>query len=84
MFVHVLIAFPETAGKTLEETESMFTDPLGPKYIGTLPWKTHVATDKARLLEHGEFDEEKARAYGHAEDAAERSASETRDEVPKL
>ena len=62
----------------------MFTDPLGPKYIGTLPWKTHIATDKARLLEHGEFDEEKARTYGHEEDPAERSASETRDEVPKL
>ena len=83
MFVHVFFAFPETAGKTLEETESMFTDPLGPKYIGTLPWKTHIATSKALLLEHGEFDEEKARAYGHDEDA-ERSASETKDEVPKL
>ncbi len=84
MFVHVFFAFPETAGKTLEETESMFTDPLGPKYIGTLPWKTHIATNKALLLEHGEFDEEKARAYGHDEDAAERSASETREEMPKL
>ena len=81
MFVHVFFAFPETAGKTLEETESMFTDPLGPKYIGTLPWKTHIATSKALLLEHGEFDEEKARAYGHDEDVAERSASETNGEL---
>ena len=84
MFVHVFFAFPETAGKTLEETESMFTDPLGPKYIGTLPWKTHVVTGKALLLEHGQFDEEKARAYGHEEEVGEGSASETGGEVPKL
>ena len=75
MFVHVYFAFPETAGKTLEEVESMFTDPLGPKYIGTLPWKTHIVTQKAFLLERGEMDEEKARRFGHEEDA-ERSGSE--------
>ncbi len=34
--------FPETAGKSLEEVESMFTDPQGPKYLGTPPWRTAV------------------------------------------
>ena len=82
MFVHVYFAFPETAGKTLEEVESMFTDPLGPKYIGTIPWKTKIVTHKALLLERGEFDEEKAAQFEHEEDA-ERSASETREQTVK-
>ena len=80
MFVHVFFAFPETAGKTLEEVESMFTDPLGPKYIGTLPWKTRIVTQKALLLEHGQLDEEKADRFAHDEEA-DRSASETRVEA---
>ena len=58
----------------------MFTDPLGPKYVGTLPWKTHIVTKKALLLEHGEIDPEKLAQYGHEEDA-DRNASETREEV---
>lgn len=82
MFVHVYFAFPETAGKTLEEVEFMFTDPLGPKYIGTIPWKTKIVTQKALLLERGEFDEEKAAQFGHVEDA-ERSASESREQNVK-
>ena len=75
MFVHVLIAFPETAGKTLEEVEDMFTDPLGPKYIGTLPWKTRIVTRKAVLLEHGEVDPEKIAQFEHEE--GNRSGSDT-------
>ena len=75
MLVHVFFAFPETAGKTLEEVEDMFTDPSGPKYIGTLPWKTHIVTRKAVLLEHGELDEEKAERFRHEE--GERSGSDT-------
>ena len=67
MAVHVFFAFPETAGKTLEEVESMFTDPLGPKYIGTLPWKTHIATNNAILLEHGEVDPEKLASFEQEE-----------------
>lgn len=82
MFVHVYFAFPETAGKTLEEVESMFTDPLGPKYIGTIPWKTKIVTQKALLLERGEFDEEKAAQFGHEEDA-ERSVSGSREQTVK-
>ena len=42
MFIHVFFMFPETAGKSLEEVEAMFTDPKGPKYLGTPPWKTSV------------------------------------------
>lgn len=34
MFIHVFFMFPETAGKTLEETEAMFEDPNGIEYLG--------------------------------------------------
>ena len=80
MFVHVFFAFPETAGKTLEEVEDMFTDPLGPKDVGTLPWKTSIVTKKALLLEHGDADPEKLAQFEH--DEGDRSASETRVEAP--
>ena len=63
MLIHVFFAFPETAGKTLEETESMFLDRSGPKYIGTPAWKTHVVTHKVMLLERGDVDPEKLSAY---------------------
>ncbi|KAI9712589.1 MAG: hypothetical protein M1828_001655 [Chrysothrix sp. TS-e1954] len=53
MWIHVFFLFPETAGKTLEETEAMFTDPKGPKYIGTLAWKTHVQTARVSAIERG-------------------------------
>jgi len=79
MFVHVLFAFPETAGKTLEEVEAMFTDPLGPKYIGTPAWKTRIVTSKALLLERGEIDPEKMTHVEH--DEGDRSGSETREET---
>ena len=75
MFVHVLVAFPETAGKTLEDVEGMFTDPLGPKYIGTPAWKTHIVTRKAMLLEQGDVDQEKMAQYEHEE--GDRSGSDT-------
>ena len=39
MFFHVLFLFPETAGKTLEDTEKMFEDPNGIRYLGTPAWK---------------------------------------------
>lgn len=58
MFIHVFFMFPETAGKTLEEVEAMFTDPKGIKYIGTPAWRTGVVK---RTLEvrAGEGDHEK-------------------------
>ena len=74
MFVHVFFMFPETAGKTLEEVEELFTDPHGPKYIGTPAWRTHITTKRVALLEKGEIDPEKYAAYH--EDSPERSGSE--------
>ncbi|PYH91549.1 general substrate transporter [Aspergillus ellipticus CBS 707.79] len=66
MFFHVLFLFPETAGKTLEETEAMFEDPNGIKYLGTPAWKTSVKTRELEAMEHGEIDEAKVAAH-HAE-----------------
>jgi MFS family permease len=63
MFIHVLFMFPETAGKTLEETEEMFTDPAGPKYIGTPAWKTRVVTHQVLMAEKGEIDPESVMGY---------------------
>ncbi|KAM0664229.1 hypothetical protein ACQRIU_006812 [Beauveria bassiana] len=55
-FVHVFFGFPETAGKTLEETEAMFEDPNGIPYIGTPAWKTHPVTGAMRKAEHGDIE----------------------------
>ncbi|BAE58641.1 general substrate transporter [Aspergillus flavus] len=56
MFIHVYFFFPETAGKTLEETEAMFEDPNGIKYIGTPAWKTRVTTGRIEQLERGDVE----------------------------
>jgi hypothetical protein len=63
MFFHVFFMFPETAGKTLEEVEDIFTDKNGPKYIGTPAWKTRVETSRVTLAEKGEIDPEKVMHY---------------------
>ncbi|KAL4891826.1 general substrate transporter [Aspergillus ambiguus] len=55
-FIHVFFIFPETAGKTLEETEAMFEDPQGIKYLGTPAWKTRVRTSEITRLEHGDVE----------------------------
>jgi hypothetical protein len=52
MFIHVFFMFPETSGKTLEETENMFEDPNGLRYTGTLAWKTRIDR-RAAMLERG-------------------------------
>jgi MFS family permease len=49
MFIHVFFLFPETANKTLEEVESIFLDPSGPKGVGTPAWKTRVG--RRRILD---------------------------------
>ena len=59
MFVHAFFMFPETAGKTLEDTEAMFTDPHGPKYIGQLAWTTRTVRKQVLELERGHIDPEK-------------------------
>ncbi|KXL50469.1 hypothetical protein M433DRAFT_158151 [Acidomyces richmondensis BFW] len=55
-FINVFLLFPETAGKTLENTEMMFEDPNGPKYIGTVAWKTHVETRQIVARERSSVD----------------------------
>ena len=62
MFVHTYFMFPETAGKTLEEIESMFTDPSGPKYVGTPAWKTRTATRDVVRRERGLVNAEEKEA----------------------
>lgn len=59
-FIHVAFLFPETAGKTLEETEAIFEDPNGIKYIGTPAWKTKVATSATRYAERGDLEAKRA------------------------
>ncbi|KAA8643928.1 hypothetical protein EYZ11_006405 [Aspergillus tanneri] len=56
MFIHTFFLFPETAGKTLEETEAMFEDPNGIQYIGTTPWKTKITTNRVQRLEQGDME----------------------------
>ncbi|EGE04328.1 sugar transporter [Trichophyton equinum CBS 127.97] len=51
MFIHVFVMFPDTAGKTLEEVEYMFTDPKGVKYIGIPAWRTRSSFQHAARLE---------------------------------
>ncbi|PFH61736.1 hypothetical protein XA68_16457 [Ophiocordyceps unilateralis] len=62
-FFHVLFVFPETAGKTLEETEAMFEDPNGVKYLGTPAWKTRVVTKLVNQAEHGDIDAKRQAQY---------------------
>ena len=55
-FFHVYFLFPETAGKTLEETEAIFEDPNGIPYIGTPAWKTRVTTKQLSAAEQGDVE----------------------------
>ena len=76
MFIHVFFLFPETAGKTLEEVEDLFTDPSGPRHLGTPAWKTHISTKRTALLERGSYDEEKTATY-HEDSSSERTPAAT-------
>jgi MFS family permease len=62
MTVHVFFLFPETAGKTLEEVESMFL-------AGERAWNTHVEYGRIVAVEKGQVDPEKLAGFGHAENA---------------
>ncbi|WPH04526.1 high-affinity glucose transporter [Acrodontium crateriforme] len=69
MTIHVAFLFPETAGKTLEDTAAMFEDPHGIKYIGTPPWKTRMNTSATSRLERGVVSDKLAGSDGEAEHA---------------
>lgn len=76
MFLHVLFIFPETAGKTLEETEAMFEDPNGIKYLGTPAWKTSVGK-RGRQMEHGDVESKLSFAEAvHTEEGAKNDRDE--------
>lgn len=64
MAIHAFFMFPETAGKTLEEVESLFLSK-------TPAWKTRVNYKKIRAIERGQTDPEKSATYRHTEKADE-------------
>ncbi|KAJ5690713.1 hypothetical protein N7462_005105 [Penicillium macrosclerotiorum] len=76
MWIHVFFMFPETAGKTLEETEQIFEDPHGIPYIGTPAWKTRHDTKRTMAAERGDVEVLGEKLAGaktvatHAEDTA--------------
>ncbi|KAJ4214641.1 high affinity glucose transporter [Fusarium solani] len=72
MFVHVFFMFPETAGKTLEETEHMFEDPDGFAYLGTPAWKTRVATSLTTKAEQGDVEAKLGHEHEENETATEK------------
>jgi MFS family permease len=60
MAIHVWFLFPETAGKTLEDVESMF--------LSKVPaWKTHVEYGRITAIEHGAVDPEKIAQFNQIE-----------------
>jgi hypothetical protein len=84
MFFHVLFLFPETSGKTLEEVESIFTDPNGIRGIGTPAWKTHV--DRKRIIDverHGSLATEGSEDTKVAGEKGEERVERASDEVGK-
>jgi MFS family permease len=60
MFIHVFLAFPETANKPLEEVEEMFDDTLpgAIKYVGTPAWRTHNVRHEVLKRERNEVSSE--------------------------
>lgn len=83
MFFHVLFVFPETAGKTLEETREMFEDPNGIKLIGTPAWKTHKGHRVADVERSGSVIEYTEK--GISDDGSpdrKRSVTDTHVEAP--
>ncbi|KAF5012664.1 hypothetical protein FDECE_1295 [Fusarium decemcellulare] len=73
-FVHVFFMFPETAGKTLEETEHMFEDPNGIAYLGTPAWKTRVATKLTSKAEQGDVEAKLGHEHDEGREAVEADA----------
>ncbi|KAJ9499016.1 high affinity glucose transporter [Exophiala xenobiotica] len=65
MTIHVFFCFPETAGRTLEEVDEIFSSNIK-------PWNTHVDFHRVRREEQGEVDLEKKLSLGgqHRENEA--------------
>ncbi|KAF4467895.1 hypothetical protein FALBO_5225 [Fusarium albosuccineum] len=73
-FIHVFFMFPETAGKTLEETEHMLEDPNGIAYLGTPAWKTRVATKLTSKAEQGDVEAKLGHEHDEGREAVEAGA----------
>ncbi|KAJ5770208.1 uncharacterized protein N7511_002259 [Penicillium nucicola] len=78
MLLHVYFLFPETAGKTLEETEQIFEDPHGIPYIGTPAWKTTHDTKRTVAAESGDVE-----ALGEKLASSEKRGALHAEVVPK-
>ncbi|KAL2221957.1 general substrate transporter [Thermoascus aurantiacus ATCC 26904] len=74
MCIHAFFMFPETSGKTLEEVETIFTDPTGIPYIGIPAWKTKGSFARATVLEQTGTDEEKLATSAHHETTESKAA----------
>jgi uncharacterized lipoprotein YehR (DUF1307 family) len=70
MFIHVFFCFPETAGKTLEDVDEIFTN-------NVKPWNTRVHYRDVRKMEAGDIQSEKIRA-------ADQTATEKEAEAPPV
>jgi MFS family permease len=67
MAIHVWFLFPETAGKTLEDVESMFIDKVP-------AWKTRIEYGRIAAMEHGDIDPEKIAHFNQVERAEAKEA----------
>ena len=84
MFVHVLFMFPETAGKTLEEVQDIFTDPHGIKNVGTPAWRTRITTKRVGLEERGSVSQgtsNEAKSGALHDDSPERDGTMEKEHV---
>lgn len=77
MTIHVFFCFPETAGKTLEQVEEIFTSQVK-------PWNTHVDYNRAVKEEHGDVDPEKKLSYvQHVDHSTSTPSAPTAPEVER-
>ena len=67
--ITVFFMFPETAGKSLEETTAIFEDPHGIKYIGTPACKTKNSYSRTAKAERGDLSDLEARPSMGEKDA---------------
>ena len=68
MAVHAFFMFPETAGKTLEDVELMFTAKVP-------AWKTRVEYRKILAVEHGEVNPDKMKHFAESDVVEEKDVA---------